>query len=438
MISSIKRTFTSIIFFILIAVLLVISGCGGTISRVVHKSIEKHEKETVPFNALPVEIQEFFYNAREARLKSREEYSEFLLNTGYVPTAESDKYKKNTYFPPDLYIFNTDYEYKFKEVDAVKGLWISHYLLIDRTNNRIYRLGLGKKPTPIFVYDRELYISTDYMAFSARNFGSLNFDRYLLDNKTHYLEKTRYNLSTISADVIFTNNNQVNTRQMTMTSSNTEIVFMLQGDGTAIIDWGDEMPSDTVMLSYRYEYYRRLYPISISRTITITGDSITYLDCAKNRLTALDVSRNTILITLFCNDNLLVSLDVNKNTALRNLSCFNNELTSLDVSNNTALRTLFCYKNQLTVLDITNNTFLAWLNCYGNQLTTLYLSNNSALYKVDISYNCFSAADLNAIFRALYHDAEYEHIKYIGIGGNPGTRKCERQFAKRNGWSVGN
>ena len=68
----------------------------------------------------------------------------------------------------------------------------------------------------------------------------------------------------------------------------------------------------------------------------------------------MDVSKNTVLTTLYCWDNQLTKLDVSKNTALTDLACYNNQLTSLDVSKNTALTYLDCDNNQLTSLDISN------------------------------------------------------------------------------------
>lgn len=53
--------------------------------------------------------------------------------------------------------------------------------------------------------------------------------------------------------------------------------------------------------------------------------------------------------------------------ALKDLLCFKNRLTALDVSKNTALTYLDCSNNQLTSLDISKNT----------QLHTLYADNNA-------------------------------------------------------------
>ncbi len=95
-------------------------------------------------------------------------------------------------------------------------------------------------------------------------------------------------------------------------------------------------------------------------------ESLTKLYCAYNRLTALDVSKNTVLKDLWCFSNKLASLDVSKNLNLSNLSCANNQLTFLNVSNTTALSNLFCDNNQLESLDISQNTLLNYLGCEFN------------------------------------------------------------------------
>ena len=107
--------------------------------------------------------------------------------------------------------------------------------------------------------------------------------------------------------------------------------------------------------------------------------NLEWLDCSINKLTALDISKNTALTYLNCDNNQLTALDVSNNTALEVLVCAGNQLTALDVSNNTALEWFSCCENQLTSLNVSNNTALEFLNCHTNLLTTLDVSNNTAL-----------------------------------------------------------
>ncbi len=119
------------------------------------------------------------------------------------------------------------------------------------------------------------------------------------------------------------------------------------------------------------------------------------LDCSNNKLTTLDLSRNTELLNLYCNDNKLTTLDLSSNTKLTRVDCFSNQLTSLNVSKNTALKHLDCINNRLTTLDVSNNIELDNLNCLNNQLTTLDVSNNHALRYLICGNNQLKTLDLS-------------------------------------------
>jgi Leucine-rich repeat (LRR) protein len=76
----------------------------------------------------------------------------------------------------------------------------------------------------------------------------------------------------------------------------------------------------------------------------------------------------TALKTLYAGGNKLTELDLSKNTALDYLSCSDNQLTELDLGENTALTTLYCGGNQLTELDLRNNTKLESVNICNSQI----------------------------------------------------------------------
>ena len=123
--------------------------------------------------------------------------------------------------------------------------------------------------------------------------------------------------------------------------------------------------------------------------------ALTMLDCGRNQLTSLDVSKNTALQGLGCNENQLTSLDLSKNTALTVLYCNENQLTSLDVSGCTALTYLFCNENQLTSLDVSGCTELIYLYCFNNQLTSLDVSQNTKLTDLNCYENQITSLDLS-------------------------------------------
>ena len=82
-----------------------------------------------------------------------------------------------------------------------------------------------------------------------------------------------------------------------------------------------------------------------------------YLNCKKNQLTELDVSKNPALWGLECDENQLSSLDVSQNAKLVYLYCNSNNLTSLDVSQ-TAVTTLYASDNKIDInVEETPRTF---------------------------------------------------------------------------------
>ncbi len=123
--------------------------------------------------------------------------------------------------------------------------------------------------------------------------------------------------------------------------------------------------------------------------------NLEYLDCSYNKLSALDVSNNTLLTDLDCFANKLSALDVSNNTLLTDLNCGANELTALDITKNILLTDLGCGVNELTTLDITKNILLTDLSCPWNELTALDLSLLPDLRDVWCGSNQISSLDVS-------------------------------------------
>lgn len=124
------------------------------------------------------------------------------------------------------------------------------------------------------------------------------------------------------------------------------------------------------------------------------NNKLLILDCSNNNLSGLDVSANTVLKSLFCGNNQLGTLDVSKNTKLETLSCNAAGLNNLDISKNTGLKLLYCNDNRLNALDCSNNTKLVYLYCQNNALTSLNLYYNTALTTLYCSNNHLTSLDL--------------------------------------------
>jgi Leucine-rich repeat (LRR) protein len=104
------------------------------------------------------------------------------------------------------------------------------------------------------------------------------------------------------------------------------------------------------------------------------------LDCSKNQITKLNVTRSPALEILHCYNNRLIELGLSRNTRLETLYCIENQLTVLDISANRQLIDLFCTDNQLASLVITDHLFLRHIYCSENQLSTLDLSKCFSLW----------------------------------------------------------
>jgi len=130
--------------------------------------------------------------------------------------------------------------------------------------------------------------------------------------------------------------------------------------------------------------------------------NIEILYCDYNKLTSLDISKNTKLKYLECTVNQLTSLDISKNTNLEELYFPSNGLTSIDVSQHPNLKILECAYNQLTSLDVSHNPNLTTLLTFRNKLTSLNLKNgnNAILTTFSAKYNsdltCIKVDDVDA------------------------------------------
>ncbi|MDR1223700.1 MAG: hypothetical protein LBL07_12615 [Tannerella sp.] len=116
------------------------------------------------------------------------------------------------------------------------------------------------------------------------------------------------------------------------------------------------------------------------------GKSLTYLNCAANGLTSLDISGNTGLKNLYCNDNAISSLTMDGCYNIETLNCANNRIQVLTVDGLSKLQDLYCGKNRLTSLDISKNPVMDKLDCSENpDLVTLHISKSQkfSVFKIE-------------------------------------------------------
>jgi hypothetical protein len=118
------------------------------------------------------------------------------------------------------------------------------------------------------------------------------------------------------------------------------------------------------------------------------------LYCHHTNITSLDLRANTKLTAIKANDSKICSIDVSKCTNLKQFECYNNQIVTFDLSKNTELVKLDCYNNNLLYLNLPHTKTLAEINCSGNFLYLLDLTEMSSSPSIDVSSN----PDLSKIF----------------------------------------
>jgi len=149
--------------------------------------------------------------------------------------------------------------------------------------------------------------------------------------------------------------------------------------------------------------------------------ALTNLYFSSNKITSIDVSSNNLLVKLWCNSNLLTELNITNNTSLIELNCATNKLTNLNVTKNTALTKLYCYYNQITSIDVTKNIQLEWFMCHFNQLTSIDISNNPKLDLFDCLNNNITSLDISKNPLITELACENNQLTYLNLKNGANT-----------------
>ena len=240
-------------------------------------------------------------------------------------------------------------------------------------NQVTYTYDCGKGFSKPFTLNVEV-VPDGSIAINASNFPDAVFREYLR-NAYHYDSSVKFDQN---GDGIFSEEERNAVKDILVMRYNGKKLTSLQGI---------EFFPNLEILSCAGN---RLTELDVSKNTALKR-----LNCHQNQLTELDVSKNTALENLLCNETQLTELDVSKNTALKKLNCRKTQLTELDVSKNTVLEELYCDENQLTSLDVSKNTALEWLTCEQNNLTSLDVSKNTNLKTLDCGNNQLTSLDVS-------------------------------------------
>ena len=131
---------------------------------------------------------------------------------------------------------------------------------------------------------------------------------------------------------------------------------------------------------------------------------VSYMSLSEKNISNLKgIEHFTALETMACNGNQLTALDISKQAVLMILDCSSNKLTALDVSQNKKLQELSCDDNELTTLDVTENKALTKLNCAKNQLSVIYVAEDVPLSSLNISKNHMRGWYMDVLLDNLYN-----------------------------------
>ena len=171
------------------------------------------------------------------------------------------------------------------------------------------------------------------------------------------------------------------------------------------------------------------------------------LTCGNNKLTTLDVSKNTKLTNLYCGGNELTELDVSNNPELEELNFVWNNVRTIDTSNNSKLKELAVSGNPVGKLDLSNMPDLEELFCPWSGITELDLSYNPKLYYISAIGNALTELDLSYNPKVRVLMAEDNRLETLDISNCPDLISLvEEKEARRDSayggpgsvaWTVG-
>ena len=121
---------------------------------------------------------------------------------------------------------------------------------------------------------------------------------------------------------------------------------------------------------------------------------------------------------------------------LKFLFCVDNRLTALDVSKNNLLIRLGCFSNELTEIDVKNSPELQFLDCDCNRIEQLDLSNQPELFDLDCSFNNLSEEALNNLFEGLHAVPLLWYPKFLKFRNNKGSLTCNSEIVQQKYWQI--
>ena len=157
-----------------------------------------------------------------------------------------------------------------------------------------------------------------------------------------------------------------------------------------------------------------LETLDISKNIELI-----YLDCSKNKLSELNVSKNKKLEILFLGLNNLTRLDLSQNTEIRHLYGNYNRIEELILGNKQKLIRIDLYTNRLTHLDVSKSSNIEFINVQMNQLRNLDVSNLTELTGLYVDWNQLGTLDVSKNKKLRYLQCWLNQLRVLNTTNNP-------------------
>ncbi len=183
--------------------------------------------------------------------------------------------------------------------------------------------------------------------------------------------------------------------------------------------------------------YLKVFDLAIEDLTGIEDfTALTRLNCAKNKLTNLDVSENPLLENLSCYENQIGMIDLTNNPALTDVSFSDNLITTIDVTNNTALTSLTFSGNSISTIDLSQNIALEYFSAIECELTSLDFSHNTLIEEIDCSQNVLTSLILNQCTVLEDVDCEGNQLLSIDLTTNVALKYFEATNNSLTGLDV--
>ena len=108
------------------------------------------------------------------------------------------------------------------------------------------------------------------------------------------------------------------------------------------------------------------------QNVTKSGGTMTWylIDADDSLVATQDANKPTFDLSALAGTKTMYATSPDGWSGFTIFACYSNGLTALGVSTNTALETLYCHINNMTTLDVSANTALTLLSCRNNSLTS--------------------------------------------------------------------